>query len=101
MRAAVLCLALASFGASADNSCPAAEYAQYKDRAATKEGRQKLSLDYCMYRTLADANRVTPIRGMATCEQEAIRILDALNASGDLEAIARAKAGCPDVVKPK
>src|SRR5438132_3924199 len=57
MRLVVLCLALASCNAYAAASCPAAEYAQYKDRAATKEGRHKLSLDYCGYRLLADFNR--------------------------------------------
>jgi hypothetical protein len=80
--------------------CPTSEYAQLKDRAATPEGRRQLAAQFCAWKMVHDveAKHAPAGRDRAACAAEMSKAMDALQASGDAEQIARARAGCPDLI---
>lgn len=80
MRKAVLIIGIALAAAQAGAEvCSASEYAQYKDQAKRKNGHHQLALDYCLYRSIAEARgygaRAEP------CRTEMTKMIDALNAT--------------------
>lgn len=99
-----LCLAVVFTGPAAGQSlCPVTEYAQYKDRAVTPDGRRQLATDACLYRRIYDIERRHMVKSptLTTCSAEVTKITDALTASRDEQQLARVRANCPDMAPPK
>jgi hypothetical protein len=89
----VTALALAApLLALAQSSCPAHEYAQYKDQAKTDLGRMSLAFDYCRawrsVKTLVSGPR------RDGCQSELDKIRDALTDAKDYKGLEFARGEC-------
>lgn len=97
MTAARWLLIIALAGGSTDvfaGACsPVKEYAQYKDKARTAEGRLSVAREYCLYDRLTRTN--LPARELDECRSAQSKIMDALG--GDKKAVKIALSGCPDI----
>lgn len=97
MTRALLLLALLTGPATAATSlCDRAEYAQYKDRATTAEGRKELASQYCFFRAVWNVDRqyFTSSPNLTVCSAEMTKIADALRAAGSAP-----PANCPAPAK--
>lgn len=72
---------------------PVKEYAQYKDKARTKAGRNDLASEYCLYARLMPLQQTT--RDREECTAAKSKIIDALGE--DKQAVSRAIGGCPEI----
>jgi hypothetical protein len=93
VKFAVIVLTM-TLSAGAEAVCgPPKEYAQYKDKAATKAGRDTLTDLYCLYAELRSIERNISGRlgkEVQICTAEMGKIMDALEARKDRKATDKA-----------
>lgn len=95
----VLLIALVLPTAALAVTCPAKEYAQYKDQGGSATGRRLMAIEYCAMAKTSDSIVATPAPNagaqLARCQAEMDKIVQVFVTTRDTKAFAYANARCP------